>query len=135
MTEQQTLVILGGTVIDGLGNLPRKADVVVSGERIAEVGGSVSAPGEALTVDATGLTVMPGLIDGHCHLSFDEVNSNDELFFHRRAGISAITAAANARKVLRAGVTSIMDADSLFEIGVDLRDAIEASITPGRACP
>ena len=33
--------------------------------------------------------------------------------------------------MLRAGVTSIMDADSLFEIGVDLRDAIEAGITPG----
>ena len=45
--------------------------------------------------------------------------------------MAAIVAAANAQKLLRAGVTSIMDADSLFEIGVDLRDAIEAGITPG----
>ncbi|NJN37440.1 MAG: hypothetical protein HC794_10865 [Nitrospiraceae bacterium] len=76
--------------------------------------------------DARGLTVMPGLIDGHCHISFDEPNSNDELFFHRRHGLSAIVAAQNARKVLQSGVTGIMDADSIFELGVDLRDAIEA---------
>ena len=74
---------------------------------------------------------MPGLIDGHCHISFDEPNSNDELFFHRRHGLAAIVAAQNARKVLQAGVTGIIDADSIFEIGVDLRDAIEAGIVDG----
>jgi len=83
-------------------------------------------------IDAAGCTVMPGLIDTHCHISFDEPSSNDELFFHRnREGLAAIIAAANVVKLLRAGVTGFLDADSLFEVGVDLRDAIEAGIVPG----
>lgn len=43
-------------------------------------------------IDATGHTVMPGLIDAHCHISFDEPHLNDELFFHRREGLAAIAA-------------------------------------------
>ncbi len=125
------LHIFGGTVIDGLGRDPYAADVLVSNDRITAIGSGLEVPGSAERLDATGKTVMPGLIDSHCHISFDEPNSNDELFFHRREGLAAIVAAANAQKLLRAGVTSIMDADSLFEIGVDLRDAIEAGITPG----
>lgn len=128
-----TLFIHGGTVIDGLGNPPQRADVLLAGERILAVGAEAGA-GLAPAVprlDATGLTVMPGLIDAHCHISFDEPNSNDELFFHRREGLAAIIAAANVSKLLAAGVTGFFDADSLWEIGVDLRDAIEAGIVRG----
>lgn len=129
------LLISNGRVIDGTGAAPREESVLIEGERIAAVG--VAAEKQAggrrdLTrIDASGLTIMPGLIDGHCHISFDEPNSNDELFFHRRHGLAAIVAAQNARKVLQSGVTGIMDADSIFELGVDLRDAIEAGIVDG----
>ena len=74
---------------------------------------------------------MPGLIDAHCHITFDEPNSNDELFFHRREGLSAIIAAHNVQKLVRAGVTGFLDADSVFDVGVDLRDAIEAGLISG----
>ncbi|MCP5181231.1 MAG: amidohydrolase family protein [Pseudomonadales bacterium] len=126
-----TLLITGGRVVDGLGNTPFNADVLVRDGRIEAVGSGLEAPPDTQRIDASGLTVMPGLIDAHCHITFDEVSSNDELFFHRREGLSAIVAATNARKVLQAGVTGIMDADSLFDLGVDLRDAIEAGIVPG----
>ena len=69
---------------------------------------------------------MPGIIDAHCHITFDEPTSNDELFFHRRQALSAIIAGYNAKKVLLAGVTSFCDPDSLHEIGIDLRDAINS---------
>ncbi len=82
-------------------------------------------------IDASGMTVMPGLIDAHCHISFDEPHSNDELFFHRREGLAAIVAAYNVQKVLRAGVTSILDADTIFSVSLDLRDAIEGGVTVG----
>jgi imidazolonepropionase-like amidohydrolase len=125
-------ILKGGTIVDGLGNDPFPGDVVVAGSRIEAITDDASSDfPDARCIDVTGRTLMPGLIDSHCHISFDEVNSNDELFFHRREGLSAIVAAANVQKVLAAGVTSIMDADSLFEIGVDLRDAIEAGIVPG----
>lgn len=120
-------------MVDGLGNAPRVADVLLAGERIVAVEPGLDArtAAEVPRMDARGLTVMPGLIDAHCHISFDEPNSNDELFFHRREGLAAIIAAANVRKLLAAGVTGFFDADSLWEIGVDLRDAIEAGIVRG----
>ena len=109
MTEHATptLLIHGGTVIDGLGNPPFRADVLLAGDRIATIGPDLaaSAAPDLPRLDASGLTVMPGLIDAHCHISFDEPNSNDELFFHRREGLAAIIAAANVSKLLAAGVT------------------------------
>src|SRR4051812_27308906 len=74
---------------------------------------------------------MPGLIDAHTHLTFGEPTGNDELFNHRTEGYSSMLAAYNARKVLRAGVTSVLDADCLWNIGVELRDAIETGIVVG----
>lgn len=133
------LLIQGGQIIDGTGTAPRRGSLLIEGERIMAVWPEEDKSATHLEVegrdlrrlDATGLTVMPGLIDGHCHISFDEPSSNDELFFHRRHGLAAIVAAQNARKVLQAGVTGIQDADSIFEIGVDLRDAIEAGVVEG----
>ena len=130
------ILLKGGTIVDGLGNAPFAGDVLLRDDEIVAVGdvsAQIAVGGEAKPTiyDVTGLTVMPGLIDSHCHISFDEPSSNDELFFHRREGLAAIVAAANVRKLLCAGVTSFFDADSLFEIGVDLRDAIEAGIVVG----
>lgn len=127
-----SVLIQSGSVIDGLGNDPVAADVLITGNRIAQIGADIRPPQGSTVINADGCTVMPGLIDTHCHISFDEPSSNDELFFHRtREGLAAIVAAANVTKLLRAGVTGFLDADSLFEVGVDLRDAIEAGIVPG----
>ncbi len=134
MTNSQFLLLRGGRVVDGLGNPVAVADVLVQGDTIVAVGAAAQSHQHASTAelqDISGLTLMPGLIDAHCHMTFDEPSSNDELFFHRREGISAIIAAANVQKLLRAGVTGFMDPDSLYDIGVDLRDAIEAGIVPG----
>jgi N-acyl-D-aspartate/D-glutamate deacylase len=60
------LVIRGGTVVDGTGAPPRRADVAVAGDRIVEVG---ECSGEATqTYDATGRLVTPGFVDIHTHL-------------------------------------------------------------------
>ncbi len=133
------LLIVEGQVIDGTGAAPRRENVLIEGERILATGVEADAMARQRPhlrrLDVRGATVMPGLIDGHCHISFDEPSSNDELFFHRRHGLAAIVAGRNARTVLQSGVTGIMDADSIFEIGIDLRDAIEAGIVEGpRIC-
>lgn len=129
------MLIVNGRIIDGTGAAPRSGSVLIQGDRIAAVGAEAdnqaARQNDLKRIDASGCTVMPGLIDGHCHVSFDEPNSNDELFFHRRQGLAAIIAARNARTILQSGVTGIMDADSIYEIGIDLRDAIEANIVEG----
>ena len=136
MLEPTALLITGGTVVDGLANPPRPAtDVLVVGDRIEAVGpGAVDAAariGEVHRIEATGRTVMPGLIDAHCHITFGEPASNDELFFHREQSTAAMLAAFNVQKLLLAGVTGFLDADCLWNLGPALRDAIEAGIVEG----
>src|SRR3954462_13311476 len=78
--ETMLQVLRGATLIDGTGAAARPATVVVDGNRIA--GGLDGAPtelppqvrgngasGETVVYDATGMTLLPGLIDAHDHLS------------------------------------------------------------------
>ena len=68
--QAQTLVIEGGTLIDGTGRAPIEDSVIViEGNRFRAVGrrGEVQVPAGAQVVDVRGKTVLPGFIDGHCH--------------------------------------------------------------------
>ncbi|WP_187437810.1 N-acyl-D-amino-acid deacylase family protein [Actinomadura decatromicini] len=60
------LLVRGGTVLDGAGGPARRADVAVSGSRIAAVDVLPDAAA-ATVIDATGRYVMPGFIDTHVH--------------------------------------------------------------------
>jgi N-acyl-D-amino-acid deacylase len=60
------IVIRGGTVYDGTGGPPRRADVAVQGDRIAAVGQLPDA-GARLVIDASGLAVAPGFVNMLSH--------------------------------------------------------------------
>jgi hypothetical protein len=65
------LVLQRGTLIDATGRPPiEDAVIVIEGERIKAAGkrGDVTIPRGARMIDVKGKTVLPGLIDGHCHL-------------------------------------------------------------------
>jgi imidazolonepropionase-like amidohydrolase len=67
----RTIAVRGGTLIDGTGRPPiRDAIVVIEGNRFKAVGSrrDVRIPEGAEAVDASGLTILPGFIDGHAHL-------------------------------------------------------------------
>ena len=69
------VAILGATLIDGRGGAAvPDAAVVVTGERITAAGKrtTVNVPSGAEVVDATGLTLVPGLIDAHFHIDGDD---------------------------------------------------------------
>lgn len=134
MAVSRQVLITGGTLIDGTGAAPRDNDgVLVEADRIVAVGPPAlsQAAAEVERVDATGCAVLPGLIDAHVHCTFDDVASNDELFFHREPTLAALVTARNLEKILRAGVTSIMDPDTVGGIGPSIRDAVEAGLCEG----
>ena len=75
------LVIQGGTLIDATGRPPLEdAVIVIEGNRFKAVGkrGEVAVPTGSRIIDVKGKTILPGLIDGHCHL-LDFVG---ELYLH-----------------------------------------------------
>lgn len=65
MSDEISLVLRHGTVVDGTGAPPRLADVAVAGDRIVAVG-TVAARG-AEEIDARGMLVTPGFVDLHTH--------------------------------------------------------------------
>ena len=60
------LILTGGTVIDGTGSPPAAADVAITADRIAAIGKLAGATARQ-TIDCSGRTVAPGLIDVHNH--------------------------------------------------------------------
>lgn len=74
MSEQASLVIRGGTVIDGSGGDPIEADVAVRGGTIAAVGKGL--PKGDCEIDASGKLVTPGFVDVHTHYDAQVTWSN-----------------------------------------------------------
>lgn len=133
-TGNPVLHLSNGSLIDGTGSAPIPGtDVVINGDNISAVGphGTVAVPAGARTIDASGMTIMPGLIDAHCHVTFDDAQSNDELFFHRPPTTAAMITLFNLPKLLLAGVTSMMDPDTVMGIGPEVRDVVESGAFPG----
>lgn len=84
---KRTVAIKGGTLIDGTGNPPiADSVVVIEGKRFKAVGPArdVRIPDGAEVVDAEGLTILPGFIDGHAHLE----DFHGELYLH--LGITSV---------------------------------------------
>ena len=67
--HQPDLVIAGGSVVDGTGQPPVRADVAISDGRIADVG-RIDCDANVPSLDATDLYVTPGFIDIHSHSDF-----------------------------------------------------------------
>jgi imidazolonepropionase-like amidohydrolase len=130
-----TIVIQNCDVIDGMGNPPQRGmDVVVEGNRIAEVaqaGRNGGTTPDAVYIDATGKTLMPGLIDAHCHMTYGESLTQEEQDIFTSVEGRTLRAAWNVQKVLAAGVTGISQPGGSYFIGVAVRDGIAAKKIKG----
>ena len=131
------VLIGGGTVIDGTGSPPVEGcTVLVKDERIEAVGTDVGEEliprGDDVTrIDATGKTLMPGLIDAHCHTSFGEARMQEEQDLYTSHELRTLRSAWNVTKVLRAGVTGISDPGGSYFIGVGIREGIAEGLVQG----
>jgi imidazolonepropionase-like amidohydrolase len=127
----QNLLISNARIIVGNGQVIESGSIVVQNGRIASVtGGTATAPG-AQTIDARGMTLMPGFIDGHRHI----IQGNADQFFKTNA-------AARMQEFLEAGYTTLMEGGGQIPGITQLRDMVEKGqlkgpriITSGRADP
>ena len=136
---KKTIVVQHGTLIDGSGNPPTSNDtLVIEGNRIRSTGRlpadvTLEDRDHVQVIDASGQWIMPGLIDGHCHLSFGfpQIAGVSTARGTTSAEFSTLRAARNAQKVLRAGVTSLSVPGGTWFIDVAVRDAIAAGLIEG----
>ncbi len=108
-------LLSGATLIDGTGAASRAGmSVLIEGRMIAAVGpdGTLDVPADAIRHDLAGRTLMPGLIDGHVHLlAYAGEGQKDVHLWNVLTFLEEQTlhAAANARRALLAGVTTVRD--------------------------
>src|SRR5215467_8325729 len=102
-----SIVLRGGRVFDGTGAPVRNATVVIQRNRIAKIvpPDSTDWPRDARVVDVSGKTVMPGLIDLHTHITYDEPNVPVALSVS--PSDATLRALERLRYYLESGITSI----------------------------
>jgi imidazolonepropionase-like amidohydrolase len=137
--QAETVIVQAGQLLDRPERAPRgAATLLIRDGRIEQVrdghhvAAAFGAPAETEVVDLRGYFVLPGLIDSHVHLTSDLGGVAGQLAeVQRSPSDNALEAAANARKTLLAGFTTVRNlGDGDGEIRA-LRDAIAAGKLPG----
>jgi imidazolonepropionase-like amidohydrolase len=127
-------VIRCGTLFDGTGAEPlRDGLVVVEDGRVRAAGpaGSTRFPADATVLDLSQRFVMPGFVDAHSHISIVPGNG-DQIGQLREPPVpQALRAAANLRRDLAGGTTTLRVMAEEHFLDVDVRAAIDAGTIPG----
>lgn len=135
-TGSPTLLLQCDHVFDSAtGLLTGPARVLVQDGRIKAMGPDVQAPAGATTLDLEGMTLLPGLIDAHTHLSFLWADTTAAPNYYAdylgSPMVVAFAAAENARKTLNAGFTTIREMGCADGIDVALATAIGRGLIEG----
>ena len=125
------IVITNARMIDGTGKDPvDNSAIFIQGERIESINTMDALDGRSLEdyfeIDVKGKTVLPGLIEGHYHISYTDVLELSDLDLKLPPEECTVLAAQNGELILRCGYTSVFSAGALHRVDVALRDLIEA---------
>jgi imidazolonepropionase-like amidohydrolase len=114
------------------GKFTTPGEILVRGNRIAEVGASVAHPSGAETIDLGDRTLLPGLIDAHVHL-FLHPGEEDLQTVEESVPQRTIIAVLAARNDLMAGFTAERDMGTEGAGSADtaVRNAIDKGSIPG----
>ncbi len=124
-SSPRRVVIAATTVFDGRGHALHDTRIVVAGSRIAGF-----EPGAApVDYDLRGLTVLPGWIDAHVHITWSFGQDGKNAGMGATTQEAAYQAASNASATLMAGFTTVQSVGAPAD--VPLRDAIATGALPG----
>ena len=135
---KQTVVKAGRLIDTRGGRVLADQHIVIENDRIKQVGSAreVPLPPDALVIDLSSATVLPGLIDAHTHvlLQGDLTEADyDEQLLKESIPYRTIRATVAARTALEHGFTAIRDLETegAMYADVDLKRAIDRGIVPG----
>ncbi|MBC8167421.1 MAG: amidohydrolase family protein [Bryobacteraceae bacterium] len=124
--DEGLISINAGTLIDGKGRVLRNQQIVVKGSKIQSIG---PRKGPA-TYEFAGLTLMPGWIDTHVHISWHfDANDRLETGAREKPEVTALHTAGNAWRTLQGGFTTVQSVGSPIDSVV--RDLIDRGRLPG----
>src|SRR5204863_1204495 len=124
-SEVAMQILLGATLIDGTGAPPiRDAAVIIDDGRIVAAGPRDGArwPAGAETVDLSGLTLLPGLIDTHDHLASHGYALAQRWGLDEPASTTHLRTSSVLHRTLAMGYTTVRDAGGLdagFKLAVE----------------
>jgi imidazolonepropionase-like amidohydrolase len=127
-------VIKASRLIDGRGTAPVENPIIIIEEdKIEKVITSkqIRIPDDAEFIDLSEMTILPGLMDCHLHLTINGETSYEESTLKELVAFQAIRASEYARRDLMAGFTTIRNMGDKGFIGVGLKQAIAAGYVPG----
>lgn len=127
------ILIVNALVFDGSGTARRRADVLIEGDRIARIASHIGRPqgSDVQLIDATGATLMPGLVDGHTHLGLGSTVEHKSPRTEPEEE-QALIISHNARVMLDHGYTSAYSGGNRRpRVEVALRKAINEGWMPG----
>jgi len=116
----QDLVISNARIIVGNGTVIDAGTLVVRSGRIAAVGAGTAAPAGVRQIDARGMTVMPGFIDGHRHI----ISGNADQWLKDQA-------AQRMQEFLEAGYTTLLAGGGPAEGNLELKRRIDSGALKG----
>jgi imidazolonepropionase-like amidohydrolase len=128
-TQSQTpirrIVIAASTILDGKGHVLKNTRIVVEGSKIVAIDRKASP----VDYDLRGLTVLPGWIDAHAHITWSFGKDGKNAGPGETTQDAAYRSAANAWATLMAGFTTVQSVGSPTDL--PLRDAIARGELPG----
>lgn len=116
--------IKAGQLVDVVtGQVKRDQIILVENGRISAVGAMLAIPAGAVVIDLSAMTVMPGFIDTHTHITSDAYGSSYS-GYSISTPREALTGLANAQKMLLAGFTTLRNVGAGGFSDLAVRDAI-----------
>jgi imidazolonepropionase-like amidohydrolase len=120
------LVLRGGRVWDGVSEASSEGSIAISDGLIS----AEEAPA-ARSLDVSGCTVIPGLIEGHAHLCWNAQPDWRQVYDAESPEQVLLRMAGNASRMLRAGITTVRDLGAPTAQAVTLREAVRAGLLEG----
>ena len=123
--QKKRIVIAVSTLFDGKGNVLENTRIIVEGSKIVAIDPNAGP----IDYDLRGLTVMPGWIDAHVHITWSFDPNGKNAGAADTTPYATLQAAANAWSTLMAGFTTVQSVGNANDI--QLRDAINKGALPG----
>lgn len=119
------------TVYNGLGGVFKNQTLLFDENEILFCGNGPIDKEADIVIDGKGLSCLPGMIDMHVHLNLDGAPDISKTISEDNEAFAAFRSLVNAQKQLNAGVTTVRNCGSKYNVDISLRNAISQGILEG----